>query len=587
MRVAHTPVQSDVRDRDGRGAREDAGMKPAVRMQGTSNHCSTPDSSPNCQSLYHHGPLSADGLSSLKAFSAFQSASVFTDHSIAGLSKMPRAWIASLSTAILLSTVFRVVGASPGLDYGPAPLPADGPPLSAHASRDKRLLPAQICGIVGAYLFTIFFLGSALLTVGRRLRRAAQSSRGTLAVEMVKPAKQGLEVSPISPTSTKRSWAWSPKKLGLRKPEKSGTSSTLGSPGVESVTSFDQNVIEQDMQSRQQEMERLYAAVMEHDAKKASSVQVNEGPVEVPPSHGHKQPLYVITNPAVAKLAGQPQLSPGSAHSPRSPIRAIYPPDSPSPDGPVSPASPIRAGQAQSPAPISPTGRTPYPQNARRSRTSSLGSSSSKRSRGIRNLRISAPIPKVEGEEDERTPLTPRHYEPGPPPPTPPTATTPGTATTTYSELDYEGLDKPQPLPQAAPQRGPSHPYNAPTTASDAPNKSLGALPFRNMRHSFSSSSSSGEPAIQPLSPTTPALKTTFVTRGHDPLARSGQRTGGLSAGLPTPYSAYMPFTPVTPVTPRLVHKRERKERKREEGRRVATREDEVVPEKDMWGSAY
>ncbi|KAF2234008.1 hypothetical protein EV356DRAFT_533304 [Viridothelium virens] len=512
---------------------------------------------------------------------------------------MLRAGIASLPKTLLLCIVFQSVGASPGLDYGPAPPPAQGPPLSAHASRNKNLLPAQICGIVGAYLFTICFLGSALLTFGRRLRRAAQSSRGTLAVEMVRPNK-GLEISPISPTESKRSWVWSPKKFGLRKPEKSGTSSTLGSPTAESVASFDRNVIEQDMQARQQEMERLYAAVMEHDAKKASSVQLNEEPTEIPASNGPRQPLHVITNPAVARLAGQPQLSPHSPHSPRSPIRAIYPPDSQIPEGPVSPSSPIRAGQAQPPTPISPTGRTTYPQNSRRSRTSSLGSSGSKKSRGLRNLRISAPIPKVEGEDDERTPLTPRHYEPGPPPPPPPTATTPGTATTTHTELDYEGLDKPQPLPRPAPQRGPTHPYNAAssTTTTNAPNslsadappnKSLGSLPFRTM-HSASNSTSSGIGASvpqAPLSPTTPALKTTFVTRGPDPLTRGAQRTGGVSAGLATPYSAYMPFTPVTPVTPRLVGRRERRERKREEGRRVVTREDEVLTEGEMWGSGY
>ncbi|KAI9664683.1 MAG: hypothetical protein M1821_006130 [Bathelium mastoideum] len=506
-----------------------------------------------------------------------------------------------LTTATLFAAVLPSVAATPGLDYGPAPAPDAGPPLSAHASRDRKLLPAQICGIVGAYLFTIFFLGSALLTFGRRLRRAAQSSRGTLAVEMIKPATGDLEISPISPVSSKRSWAWSPKKkFTFRRPERSGTSSTLGSPGVESVASFDQNVIEQDVQARQQEMERLYAAVMEHDAKKASSVQVNEEPVAAPQQAASKQPLRVITNPAVARLSGQPQLSPTSAQSPRSPIRAIYPPDSPLPDGPASPSSPIRAGQHQPPTPISPTGRTAYPANTRQSRTSSLGSASSKRSRRLRNLRISAPIPKAEGDDDERTPLTPRHYEPGPPPPTPPTATTPGTATTTQTELGYEELDKPQPLPRPAPQRAPSHPYNChPSTnsssavaatanpAAASSNKSLGSLPFR----TFPSTS---DPSLPPTSPTTPALKTTFVSRAPDPLSRRQQQnTGGLagpgmySAGLATPYSAYMPFTPVTPVTPRLVGKRERKERKKEEGRRVVTREDEVVPEGEMWGSGY
>jgi hypothetical protein len=486
----------------------------------------------------------------------------------------------------LVLVASRLVAAVPGLAYGPAPAPADGPPLSAHASRNRDLLPAQICGIAGAYLLTVLFLGTALLTFGRRLRRAAQSSRGTLAMEMVKPANRALEISPISPASSKRSF-WSPKKFTFRKPEKSGTSSTLASPGIESVTSFDKNVVEQDIQARQAEMERLYAAVMEHDAKKASSVNVNEQPPEEPQYQHQPQPAasrrppHLVTNPAISRLSDTHHLSPASPHSPRSPIRAIYPPDSQIPEGPATPTSPVRAGQSQGPPPLSPTGKTTYPASARRSRTSSFGSSASKKSRGLRNIRISAPIPKAEGDEDDRAPLTPRHYDPGPPP-TPPTATTPGTATTNAgTDYEYEGLDRPQPLPNPAPQRGGEYPYHS--AQSTAPTQSLGSLPFRNMQ------STAPHPSDQPLSPRTPALRTTFVTRHPtDPFSRNAPRTGGIgSAGLATPYSAYMPFTPVTPVVTPLVGRRERKERKREEGRRVVTREDEVKEEGELWDSAY
>ena len=49
-----------------------------------------------------------------------------------------------------------------------------------------------------------------------------------------------------------------------------------------------------------------------------------------------------------------------------------------------------------------------------------------------------------------------------------------------------------------------------------------------------------------------------------------------------------MPFTPLTPMTPsRLVTKQERKKREKEEGRRVATVEDAVIEESEMWGDAY
>ena len=60
--------------------------------------------------------------------------------------------------------------------------------------------------------------------------------------------------------------------------------------------------------------------------------------------------------------------------------------------------------------------------------------------------------------------------------------------------------------------------------------------------------------------------------------------------GVPsTPYSPfYFPQTPLTPMTPsRLVTREERKRAKKEEGRRVATEQDAVITEEDMWGDSY
>ena len=63
----------------------------------------------------------------------------------------------------------------------------------------------------------------------------------------------------------------------------------------------------------------------------------------------------------------------------------------------------------------------------------------------------------------------------------------------------------------------------------------------------------------------------------------------GPRTGVPaTPYSPYMPFTPLTPMTPRrLITKQERKRMEKEAGRRVATVEDAVEEEGEMWGDAY
>jgi hypothetical protein len=63
----------------------------------------------------------------------------------------------------------------------------------------------------------------------------------------------------------------------------------------------------------------------------------------------------------------------------------------------------------------------------------------------------------------------------------------------------------------------------------------------------------------------------------------------GPKTGVPgTPYSPYMPFTPLTPMTPsRLVTKQERRRMEKEAGRRVATVEDAVEEESEMWGDGF
>ena len=46
-----------------------------------------------------------------------------------------------------------------GIDYDPAPSPEDGPPLSAGALRNPAYLPAEIGGIVGAYVLVVSVVG--------------------------------------------------------------------------------------------------------------------------------------------------------------------------------------------------------------------------------------------------------------------------------------------------------------------------------------------------------------------------------------------------------------------------------------------
>ncbi|KAF2841965.1 hypothetical protein M501DRAFT_371665 [Patellaria atrata CBS 101060] len=473
------------------------------------------------------------------------------------------------------------------LPYAPAPAPEDGVPGARNALRNKALLPAEICGIVGAYFVTVIFAGTCLLTYGRRRRRAAQASQGTLEVEMVKPANKQLAIdpSPISPGA--RSWLSMSSPSRLKHAFKKSTASVNTvqdisnpvSPAIASVASFDNTVLQSDRESRQKEMERLYAAVMEHDPSARSPVASISSPQK-------RHALTINTDTASQRHPSHPA-SPLSA---RSDIRAIYPPDSPMAarhhppayaKSPLSPRFPDSQRQHQSReyaperAPASP--RSMFTHKSRTSSIASGASGKSKRS-ALRNLRISAPMQRYPGQDeddDARTPLSPR-FDPGPPPPPPneePTSPhspdTPGLdrpdGHRQNYEYDYEGLDRPAPLPRPAPQRGAS---------------------YERLRAGSSQTPISAASTLRqyqtPLSPTTqtPTTKTTYLERKKEDLR--GLRTP--MTGVPqTPYSAYMPFTPVTPVTPHLVSREERKLKKKEAGRRVMVQEDLVEDAKEMW----
>ena len=182
-----------------------------------------------------------------------------TNHSSGNMARGKGAAYLSYTALVLLSNISYTSALKDlwvvDIDNGPAPSPEDGPPFSAHATRDRALLPYQIAGIVGSYVATVFILGTLLLTVGRKLRRRAQdmAARPT---EMVKPMGRAFDPSPISPLSSSgRSW-YSPRKLRSKKSAngsvrsgRSGFSNTR-SPGMNSVASFDANVIEADRLQR-------------------------------------------------------------------------------------------------------------------------------------------------------------------------------------------------------------------------------------------------------------------------------------------------------------------------------------------------
>ncbi|KAF2493323.1 hypothetical protein BU16DRAFT_465355 [Lophium mytilinum] len=474
--------------------------------------------------------------------------------------------VGEISSLLLLA---HYVCAEPGFIYNaPAPSPEDGPPLSAHASRNRKLLPAQICGIVGAYVVTVLIWGVLLLTVGRKMRRNAETSPKSLDIELVK-ARPYANATPLSPLSSKSATSWF--KRGFKKSTtsvNSVASSPISPDEAKSPTSFDQAIIDSAKAQRQSEMERLYAAVMDHDAKKNTYSANQQEQAQSPPRGARKLPPMINTS-GEGRLVMPNYSNPTSPTSPRSPVKAIYPPNFHQPPAtaplPRAPSSPSKTLPASPRSVLSKKDRTP-----------SMSSASSKSRLGLKNLRISGPIQKYPGEnmyDEARTPLSPRFYNP-PAPPSPPDMS-PITPASPEADYTYEGLDKVQPLPRPAPQRTGSSYSNPPAVGSaptSSPGKSAtgggGALPFR--------AYGDGAAAL-------PSTKTTYVDRRRDQLSLQTPRTGVPA----TPYSPYMPFTPITPITPHLVGKRERKAIKKVEGKKVATENDIVQSPKEIFGDAW
>ena len=485
---------------------------------------------------------------------------------------------------------------------GPAPSREDGPPQVANSLRDPAYLPVQIGSIVAAYLLSALIIGCGLLLVGRRLRRAAQASPRTLAMEMMNPVRQDVpkafDPSPLTPVS-RNPFGPSPAstldmKSNWPSPDKSRTPQKWPSvkghkqePSIQSsVITFDDSVIEDDKARNQQEMERLYAAVMEHDELKStqSLPRKDSQQLQGPPELQHLRNAPLSPRPASPPLRSET----------KSPARTLT----------ASPKKSIR------PSPIM--------THSRNSSRSSFGSFGKKR--GIRSLPISPPmgspdiVPDNVRQYGEAEPLSPRLYDPGPPPPTPPakeaqrrqegyldisklsprqgafrdTLRTPRTSIPTFQTVQEapDQDDKPKNENESKKEenaRDLSKSKRAPaplTIRTQNTSGATGQLPLRSAPLPFRNLNSGRANADRPPS----VIKATVLER-----KAPNHQLGTPRTGVPaTPYSPYMPFTPLTPMTPsRLVTREERKRKGKEEGRRVATVEDAVEEESEMWGDAY
>ncbi|KAJ4295193.1 hypothetical protein N0V90_007203 [Kalmusia sp. IMI 367209] len=396
---------------------------------------------------------------------------------------------ALLPPALLLLLAGFVAAAPHPYDFldnyrDPAPSPEDGPPASAHASRNKNLLPAQICGIVGAYVVTVLIWGILLLTVGRRMRRKTENSPKTLELELV--TKRPSIRSPTSPIGSARSASSWRKIFKKEKDIENGDapeSPIAISPVIHSPGSFDQRVIDDNKARAQAEMERLYAAVMDHDRKKSmsqASIDSNE-PNSRRPSAINTRDLTSYSNPS-------------------SPIKAIYPPGYAANGPPTAPLPRDRQSYRDSQVP-------PSPRSVLSKK--STASTGSKRF-NLKNLRISGPIQKYPGDHaDEELP------------PHQATSKKP-TKASTKSNL-FRARHPNGKTPPMCPRRQAQTP---PRSAASSNTE----LPLRGY--------------AEPLK--SPDLRTTVLNRRMDHLSLTTPKTGVPYTPY-SPYMPFTPVTPVTP----------------------------------------
>ncbi|KAM3074978.1 hypothetical protein ACMFMG_007559 [Clarireedia jacksonii] len=509
-----------------------------------------------------------------------------------------------------------------GIDWSPAPPPDKGPALSAHASRNKDLLPAQIGGIVGAYLFSLCVVGTLLLILGRRLRRQAELEAKSLEVELVSSTFQGVYAGSTGPTpvspSHLRNYSWpSPdrKQANYEFPPSVNSDpaafvfpprhdNEAAAPYVypthnsiyshQSNLSIDTKVVEADREMLARNLEDIYAHVMEQEEAKAAGVDVRSMPPpkipNSPPPASAPQSKNGKHKPADININDDSKSN--KSHSRASSILSSF-------TSPKSPKSPLR--------------------------------------KGIRGLRISSPIatPNTGAfSHSDEEPLTPRSYVHRAPPPIPknqvpyaqsqpyegesPTrsiAETLSTVTPTSPQLPNQPESSKTPLPalntrnlnlSLRSEKNSASPRSAATTATQSqlpPNKptptpisiqsaspisqastlhptasnpTTRTLPFRQQFHS---------PAL--ASPSFPATKTTILERSAN--RNYGPQTAGLRtpfSGGAVPYSPYQPFTPMVPITPRLVTKEDRKRMKKMQGPKTPVVEL-VQDAEDVWDSGY
>ncbi|KAJ5964229.1 uncharacterized protein N7479_004105 [Penicillium vulpinum] len=361
---------------------------------------------------------------------------------------------------------------------------------------DKPLLAIQIGSIVGAYVIFVAVLLALLLFIGRRLRRTVQSSNYTLHMEILKPTRPpvSMDPSPVSPMSHNLP---SPKSGGFKSWGSLNRSARPSQPSMNgSMLTIDESIVANDRQRAQNDMEMLYAAVMEHDAQKASggdlSIREQDFQAQSPDSQ--------ITNPFTDRGS---HVSDNSL-APLAPLASLAPLKSPTKGFNSSRLSKLFTTGSRA---------NPDPSKVRSPRLAT-------RKMSISSPLASPAVPTPRAYMHEDPPLSPRIYNPGPPPVVP----------------------RPQAKESLMPPPGRARPPAPLTLSTPSPSTSVPSnLPFRE--------------AYPPQS--APATKTTILER---PVKnRLAPVTGMATPYSPyMPFTPVTPFTPGRTVTKRQRKREER-----------------------------
>lgn len=305
------------------------------------------------------------------------------------------------------------------IDNEPAPPAESGPSISADAVRDPKYLPYEVVAIFGAYLIVTIAVGVSILTIGRR-RRAIQRSPMSLGMDMMKPGSHGLtgegrpgrkpaaintpasnKLFGPSPVSPSKFWASPNMSIKGGWENITGKTSKKSSIANVSIITADESILEEERTRNEIEMDRLYAAVAEHEATKEATSPDTQYPPELQHLRHGMRSLTGGHGPAT-------MVEPYPSRNPTTSPRADT----------TSPPTRAESGGSRRLAK-----KTPPPALSLHSTAhSSQSSFGPNMPRSARHFPISPPMgspgmaPDYGDIYSENEPLTPRVYAPGPPP---------------------------------------------------------------------------------------------------------------------------------------------------------------------------